>query len=621
MWLDYLSAQALDTKMGNWVNQEEQFVDSFMVTWKIQREFGGMTTVCLQRAADFAERYGHSSVVTFNADASYPQIIDELISRGKFSAKARHENMYFHLAEHPLPAQAKLADFPTPIPFEKFTVRSEERYLDSDAPFSRLSTAGDSEEATRSEYFRTDGTVFLTDTRFTVDGKKQRQIEVFHPDGAVAARFPTMPALCRYWLTCLADHPDSLVIVDSKYTAQYLNKWKARHAAKLYAFHSIHVTSGEDLQTGSLTTSHAPIIESRETWDGFVFLTKVQRDAYVQRFGETEAEKALVIPNPLKAVVLDEPLPQRNPHHLIIAGSLSANKNVRAAIDVTNLLVQRGLNPVLNIVGDGSQREQLEEYVAELGIGDSVIFHGFSTQVPRLFASSAIQLACSRAEGQAMVLLEAQRQGCIPVAFDIYFGPADAINDGHNGFLIPAGDIETMADRAERILRDQQLAKTMSANCLEFARDYMTQDLVTVWKDAMIFGSRFKRKAKKPKPAPFPKFSADLAGMDFLEGGQLRLKVAHTHELPADGSYDLVVLGRDSKEIYSQIAAESITADTVTFILDPRALESAGNDEKITDVSLRCTIGERQKIKRLGTPASPALPFMTSHNNLSFKRA
>lgn len=92
-------------------------------------------------------------------------------------------------------------------------------------------------------------------------------------------------------------------------------------------------------------------------------------------------------------------------------------------------------------------------------------------------------------------------------------------------------------------------------------------------------------------------------------------------ELTADGSYDLVVLGRDSKEIYSQIAAESITADTVTFILDPRALEGAGNDEKITDVSLRCTIGERQKIKRLGTPAFPALPFMTSHNNLSFKRA
>lgn len=603
------------------MNQEEQFVDSFMVTWKIQREFGGMTTVCLQRAADFAERYGHSTVVTFNPDASYPQIIDELISRGKFSAKTRHENLYFHLAEHLLPPQSKLAEFPTPIPFEQFTLRSEEHFLVGDAPFSRLYTAGDEEEASRSEFYRTDGTVFLTDTRFTVDGNKQRQIEVLRPDGTVAARFASMPALCRYWLTCLADHPDSLVIVDSKYTAQYLNKWKAKHAAKLYAFHSIHVTSGEDLQTGSLTTSHAPIIESRDTWDGFVFLTQVQRDAYVKRFGEAQAEKAWVIPNPLKEVVLDEPVPQRHPLHLIIAGSLSANKNVRAAIDVTNRLIQRGLNPVLNIVGDGAQRQALEEHVAQLGIGDSVVFHGFSNQLPRLFAASTVQLLCSRAEGQAMVLLEAQRQGCIPVAFDIYFGPADAINDGRNGFLVPAGDIETMADRVETILRDQRLAERMSAECIDFAQEYIAHDLVTVWKDAMIFGSRFKRKAEKSEPVPFPKFSADLAGMDFLTDGQLRLKVWHHHELPADGSYDLVVLGRDSKENLCQIDAESITADTATFVLDPRVLEGAGADEKITDVSLRCTIGERQKLKRLGTPASPALPFMTTHNNLSFKRA
>ncbi|WP_181728149.1 hypothetical protein [Glutamicibacter soli] len=46
--------------------------DAYMVTWQVEHEFGGMTTVCLQRAATFAERYGHASVVTFNADPAYP---------------------------------------------------------------------------------------------------------------------------------------------------------------------------------------------------------------------------------------------------------------------------------------------------------------------------------------------------------------------------------------------------------------------------------------------------------------------------------------------------------------------------------------------------------------------
>jgi len=44
-----------------------------MVAWKLEREFGGMATVCTQRAGLFAQRYGRAFVVTFNRAPDQPQ--------------------------------------------------------------------------------------------------------------------------------------------------------------------------------------------------------------------------------------------------------------------------------------------------------------------------------------------------------------------------------------------------------------------------------------------------------------------------------------------------------------------------------------------------------------------
>lgn len=67
------------------MNVQTAPLDAYMVTWQVEHEFGGMTTACLQRAAAFAERYGHASVVTFNADSAYPELLQGLRERGKLS--------------------------------------------------------------------------------------------------------------------------------------------------------------------------------------------------------------------------------------------------------------------------------------------------------------------------------------------------------------------------------------------------------------------------------------------------------------------------------------------------------------------------------------------------------
>ncbi|UYQ78903.1 glycosyltransferase [Glutamicibacter sp. JL.03c] len=593
-----------------------EHLNAYMVTWKLEREFGGMTTVCIQRAGLFAQRYGRAFVVTFNRAPDQPQIVDELVGKGKLSPDVQVLNLYLDLAQRAMAPQE-------PVAAKKFDPATADLALDDtvaypeapERPFSQHFTDGRAKGTRQTRFLRKDGSTFLIDTKgFDHQGKKRRCLEVLAADGTVIARFNTAPALYRYWLSSLAENENSLVVVDSKYTAALLDQWKTTKVPKLYAFHSIHVAKGEPLQTGQLSDPHAPIIEARAQWDGFVFLTAAQRDAYVRRFGD--AERCFVIPNPLKASTLPGPPPQRHSTHLIAAGSLTANKNVAASIKVVAELVRRGHHPVLHVVGQGSQRDKLEALSRELGVDDLVLFHGYSDRLPELFASCTAQLFTSTNEGQALVLLEAQQQGCIPVSFDINFGPADSIRDGVNGFLVAPGDLQAMAERVEQLITEGQLAASMSARCREFAREYAANDVIARWVETRNKAARLKADGTRDD---LPDFSARIASLEFLPDDGLALGISVSEPLPRHAEIELVILDRDTKAQLQSISATQRQEQRLVFALSAQLLQAAAGEDAPSDVYLRCRLGGSVELKRLGVKKSRALPYFTTHNNLSFK--
>ena len=50
------------------------------------------------------------------------------------------------------------------------------------------------------------------------------------------------------------------------------------------------------------------------------------------------------------------------------------------------------------------------------------------------------------------MLVESMAVGCIPIAYDIPYGPADVIQPGSNGYLVPGGDVEAVARAIEHLL-------------------------------------------------------------------------------------------------------------------------------------------------------------------------
>ena len=98
-------------------------------------------------------------------------------------------------------------------------------------------------------------------------------------------------------------------------------------------------------------------------------------------------------------------------------------------------------NTRLAILGEGPDREALATLAGELGLTNRILMPGHVADPGPWYAHAAAFVLSSRWEGFGHVLVEAMACGAPVVAFDCPHGPADIIEDGHTGLLVPPQDV------------------------------------------------------------------------------------------------------------------------------------------------------------------------------------
>lgn len=117
--------------------------------------------------------------------------------------------------------------------------------------------------------------------------------------------------------------------------------------------------------------------------------------------------------------------------------------------------------PELVLIGEGKDRERLEELVENLGISEKVRFLGFRSD-PLPFMKNALALVhSSKFEGFGLVLVEAMALGTPVIASDCKSGPAEILEEGKSGILFRVGDVEGLAGELHRIAEDPGLRKEL----------------------------------------------------------------------------------------------------------------------------------------------------------------
>ena len=99
------------------------------------------------------------------------------------------------------------------------------------------------------------------------------------------------------------------------------------------------------------------------------------------------------------------------------------------------------------------------------------------------FHLSSFSLLTSRYEGQGLVVLESMSAGCIPISYAVNYGPADIIDDGVNGFVVPAGDVDALAGRDSSVssLCPKTRSRKSRRAAIARAADYFEAPIVRRW--------------------------------------------------------------------------------------------------------------------------------------------
>lgn len=114
------------------------------------------------------------------------------------------------------------------------------------------------------------------------------------------------------------------------------------------------------------------------------------------------------------------------------------------------------------IAGEGELMPQLTRLTAELGLDNDVFFIGRCQNIAELLSISDVCALSSTAEGFSNSILE-YMAAARPVVVTDVGGAREAVIEGETGYIVPAGDFESMAARMIDLLSDNRRARAMGA--------------------------------------------------------------------------------------------------------------------------------------------------------------
>jgi glycosyltransferase involved in cell wall biosynthesis len=167
-----------------------------------------------------------------------------------------------------------------------------------------------------------------------------------------------------------------------------------------------------------------------------------------------------VLPTPVLTSDIIDQSKQETPHPwlrdrsvpvVLSAGRFKPHKGMLNLIRAFKL-VRQARPARLIILGDGPERARLEAEVAQLGLADDVAMPGFFPNPFVWMRRSSLFVLASHYEGLPNVLIQALGVGTPVVATDCPSGPAEILENGRFGALVPVNNDQRLAEAINKAL-------------------------------------------------------------------------------------------------------------------------------------------------------------------------
>jgi glycosyltransferase involved in cell wall biosynthesis len=258
-------------------------------------------------------------------------------------------------------------------------------------------------------------------------------------------------------------------------------------AAMIRPFHKIRlIGSFRDLGFWRTPAETRKMRLAYPFFNGFIANAQAVKDHFVQADG-LRAEKFEIIYNGIEvdsiSPALSSSAARRGPVVGMVANCNRPVKRVEDFIRTAALVYRRHPDARFMVVGDGYLRPQLEALAHSLGLAESLTFTGQVAEPIATIRTFEVGVITSETEGLSNAILEYMACG-VPVVATATGGNPELVREGENGYLVPVGDVELMAERIGLLLRGDALRRQISgANLTRVKAEFSLKHMVVNHQD------------------------------------------------------------------------------------------------------------------------------------------
>lgn len=169
---------------------------------------------------------------------------------------------------------------------------------------------------------------------------------------------------------------------------------------------------------------------------------------------------------------------------------ISNFRKVKRIDDVVEVFyrIQKEVDSILLMIGEGPEKEVSREQARELGILDRVKYLGKTSEIERVLCMSDLFVLPSETESFGLSALEAMAAG-VPVISSNTGGIPEVNINNQTGITANVGDVETMAQGAISLLKDDEMLRAFSRNARiqaeKFSLDFIGPKYLELYKNAV----------------------------------------------------------------------------------------------------------------------------------------
>lgn len=183
------------------------------------------------------------------------------------------------------------------------------------------------------------------------------------------------------------------------------------------------------------------------------------------------------------------------PENVVLIGNISAladHKDFPTFLRTAARVLKQYKDVRFLIIGEGGQRDKIEQMISDLDLAEKVILPGFRNDVEKILPELDIFLMTSKTEGLGTTMLDALAAG-VPVVATRAGGIPEIIEDHRSGLLSDVGDDQSLAENILQILQSPDLAANLAAGGLQrvklFSSAQMAAATLDVYQD-LLNGTR-----------------------------------------------------------------------------------------------------------------------------------